>query len=309
MAVTLCMVVKDEAENLPACLASVLPFVDDALIADTGSSDGSAELIRGITGKAAVPLSLDPANCHSLTPARNALYAQVKTDWILYFDADERLADGAGTALRTALAENATATDGYFGQWETFIDGEPGFEDYKLFVFRSHLRKRGFAHANVQLDIRMKGGDEQWLHGLRVNHHPSAAIMPGKRELYWRRLVQSMSLEAGWLRHNWFAGYMCFQDGRFEEAHRLFAPLIESRSMLFPVEGLNARMVAVDMLVREGRLAEAAARIAEGLSFAAEAGTDFEVKVNRRIVPWFAAAQAHLCEGRPDAVRAYRFSA
>ena len=40
------MIVRDGAAHLPACLASVRPFVDEIVVADTGSSDRSIEIAR-----------------------------------------------------------------------------------------------------------------------------------------------------------------------------------------------------------------------------------------------------------------------
>ena len=41
---TLCMIVRDEEENLAACLGSLRPFVDEICVLDTGSSDGTLAL-------------------------------------------------------------------------------------------------------------------------------------------------------------------------------------------------------------------------------------------------------------------------
>ncbi|AZO02026.1 MAG: glycosyltransferase [Mesorhizobium sp.] len=43
----LCMIVKNEAKVILQCLASALPLVDYVLIVDTGSTDGTQDLIRG----------------------------------------------------------------------------------------------------------------------------------------------------------------------------------------------------------------------------------------------------------------------
>jgi glycosyltransferase involved in cell wall biosynthesis len=40
------MIVKDEAHVIERCLRSVLPFVDWWVVADTGSSDGTQDLVR-----------------------------------------------------------------------------------------------------------------------------------------------------------------------------------------------------------------------------------------------------------------------
>ena len=43
----LCMIVKNEAKVILKCLASALPLVDYVLVVDTGSGDGTQDLIRG----------------------------------------------------------------------------------------------------------------------------------------------------------------------------------------------------------------------------------------------------------------------
>ena len=39
--ITLCMIVKDEAERLDACLASVYEYVEEIIVVDTGSTDST----------------------------------------------------------------------------------------------------------------------------------------------------------------------------------------------------------------------------------------------------------------------------
>lgn len=53
--ICLCMIVKNEAEVIERCLASVADLVDTWVISDTGSTDGTQQLIRsaldGIPGE------------------------------------------------------------------------------------------------------------------------------------------------------------------------------------------------------------------------------------------------------------------
>jgi glycosyltransferase involved in cell wall biosynthesis len=41
---SLCMIVKNEARNLPRSLAPLMPYVDEAVVVDTGSTDGTPDL-------------------------------------------------------------------------------------------------------------------------------------------------------------------------------------------------------------------------------------------------------------------------
>ena len=44
--ISLCMVVKNEAEFLERCLNSILPLVQEVILVDTGSSDGTFQIAR-----------------------------------------------------------------------------------------------------------------------------------------------------------------------------------------------------------------------------------------------------------------------
>ena len=308
MSITLCMTLKDEADILVRCLESVLPFVDEVLVTDTGSVDGTRELLTERYGITPLQRTLEPARFYSVTDVRNELYGLAKTDWVFYLDADEMLAAGSGPRLVAATRAAPATISGFFGKWSTQFEGEEVFEDYKLFTFRRGFRKRGLAHANAQLDIRERGGRAAWLEGFEIAHFPKSRGFKEKRKLYRWRLSKVIAYEPGWFRHNWFAGYMEFQDEDFERALELFRPLIESRSKFFPVEGLNARMVAIDALLRLGRMDEARMALDEAAGFFAEVRDDFEVGINFRIGPWLSEAASRLAAGDLDGIRAYRFS-
>jgi glycosyltransferase involved in cell wall biosynthesis len=53
--VTLCMIVKDETHIIEQCLRSMAPYVDRYDITDTGSTDGTPELIKKIMDELEIP--------------------------------------------------------------------------------------------------------------------------------------------------------------------------------------------------------------------------------------------------------------
>ena len=53
--ITLCMIVKDETHIIKECLESMIPYIDRYDITDTGSTDGTPELIREFMDEHGVP--------------------------------------------------------------------------------------------------------------------------------------------------------------------------------------------------------------------------------------------------------------
>lgn len=105
--ISLCMIVKDEETNLPACLESVRHLVDEMIVVDTGSNDRTIEIARA-HGAAVFHF---PWN-QDFSAARNETLHHARGEWILYLDADERLDPGGMVdCLRRAAA--APGIDAY----------------------------------------------------------------------------------------------------------------------------------------------------------------------------------------------------
>ena len=83
---SLCMIVRDEQEMLPGLLDSVRGLWDEFLVADTGSTDGTVDLLEK-AGATVEPF----AWCDDFAAARNASLDMASGEWILFLDADERV--------------------------------------------------------------------------------------------------------------------------------------------------------------------------------------------------------------------------
>jgi glycosyltransferase involved in cell wall biosynthesis len=99
------MIVKNEARVLKRCLDSVRPFVHHWIIVDTGSTDGTQELIRkelsGVPGE----LFERPWKNFGHNRSEALALARGKADYILIMDADEVLEVPAGFSLPELEAE------------------------------------------------------------------------------------------------------------------------------------------------------------------------------------------------------------
>jgi hypothetical protein len=80
------LIVRDEADNLPGCLASLVDVVDEIHVLDTGSADGTAELAAELGATVARAVWSD-----DFAAARNAAQVGWSAEWVLSIDADERL--------------------------------------------------------------------------------------------------------------------------------------------------------------------------------------------------------------------------
>jgi tetratricopeptide (TPR) repeat protein len=97
------MIVKDEAAWLPRCLQSVAGCMQELIVVDTGSRDGTPAIARARGARViSVPWREDFAG------ARNTALAHATGDWILQLDADEELA-GADRDRLQAIVDTTTA--------------------------------------------------------------------------------------------------------------------------------------------------------------------------------------------------------
>lgn len=95
---SLCLIARDEAELLPGCLASVRGLVDEIVLVDTGSQDGTQDVARREGARVFEQPWRD-----DFSRARNASVSHARGDWVLVLDADERLTVESHASIRAAL--------------------------------------------------------------------------------------------------------------------------------------------------------------------------------------------------------------
>jgi len=99
--ISLCLIAKNEEGFLGECLASVLGFVDEIVVADTGSTDQTVAIAKSYGAKV-----VDFPWIDDFAAARNAALDASTGDWILLLDCDERLIADTVPDLLEAIAED-----------------------------------------------------------------------------------------------------------------------------------------------------------------------------------------------------------
>lgn len=93
MSVCLCMIVRDEAAIIQRCLESCRQVIDTWVIIDTGSTDGTQDIIGGFMLDADIPGELIERPWVDFGTNRSELMeaARGKADWLLLLDADHTI--------------------------------------------------------------------------------------------------------------------------------------------------------------------------------------------------------------------------
>ena len=139
------MIVRDEEAVLEGCLQSIAGVTDEIVIADTGSVDRSREIARSYGARV-----IEHPWQDDFAAARNAALAASRGQWILYIDADERLAPVEKPALRAALDDPSLIAA---RPWFRIKSGYTLAREYRLFRNDPRIRFRGAIHEKVSIDI------------------------------------------------------------------------------------------------------------------------------------------------------------
>lgn len=160
--VSLCLIVKDEEDNLPDCLASAADLFDEVVVVDTGSSDQTKAIAARCGAKV-----FDFPWVDSFAAARNESLRHATGHWIFWLDADDRL-DGANReklrALLTGLADENVAYAMKCLCLPAAGSGGPAttVDHVRLFRNRPDVRWEHRVHEQILPAVRRVGAAVRW---------------------------------------------------------------------------------------------------------------------------------------------------
>jgi hypothetical protein len=218
---TLSMIVKDEEKTLARTLESVRPFLDRWVILDTGSTDGTRELIhRTLAG---VPGQLHEAPFVDFSTTRNHALdlAGEATEFILWLDADDELT--GGPALRSFLEGERARTEPDREAYYVRVEMGVRFDSARLVRARSGWRFRGVVHEVLGHPARQP--PTQRVPDTLIRHTPSGDSAERSR----RRWARDATLLEAAVAHDptegrsaFYLALTYFWLGRLDEAEAAF---------------------------------------------------------------------------------------
>lgn len=180
--ISLCMIVRNEADVLGRCLHSVADLVDEMILVDTGSTDETKAIAAQYDAKI-----YDFPWCDDFSAARNFAIAQAVGEYWFWLDADDVIEGENHEKLRLIL--NHPDADVVFLPYHLSFDetGKPQVITQRERIFRRSLgyRFEGAVHEAVTPFGKIRYGDAA------VSHRKEGAGDPDRNlHIYQQKLIR-----------------------------------------------------------------------------------------------------------------------
>jgi glycosyltransferase involved in cell wall biosynthesis len=157
MKISACLITLNEERNLPRCLKSVAPLVDEILIVDSGSTDATLEIAAKFGARVVLQDWL------GYVGQKNFALDRAAHPWVLSIDADEEISpelaasiarikgDAAADALGAPNGYEVSRIVFYRGRWIRHGDWYP---DRLVRLFRRSEARFTGGHVHEKLELR-----------------------------------------------------------------------------------------------------------------------------------------------------------
>ncbi len=172
MALSVCIIARNEEKNLARAIKSVSTIADEVIVTDTGSTDATAEIAADLGARVS-----RFEWCDDFAAAYNFAFSQAKSDWIFWLDADEELLPQSCEVIRGLLKHKENIAYHVIRRDLTDISNPDSYtEMLQLRLFRRlvipKLVGRYHAHFLPDLDeIASKSRKKVKMSRLIINHY------------------------------------------------------------------------------------------------------------------------------------------
>jgi hypothetical protein len=191
MALSVCLLTRNEEANLPRVLASVAGLADEVVVADTGSTDRTRE-VAAQRGARVYSVGWQD----DFAAGRNSALARATGDWVLWLNPDEEFLADSRDQLRACLA-NQSAFGYLVRVQELTRAGPPDFVtetvQLRLFRRRPEVRFLGRLHPRFEPpleDLARREGKQILASGLLIRHHAYLSVLTDDKLRWAARLLE-----------------------------------------------------------------------------------------------------------------------
>ncbi|MPQ44467.1 glycosyltransferase [Clostridium tarantellae] len=164
MRLSVCLIAKNEENNIGKCLKSVQGLADEIIVVDTGSEDSTVEIAKSLGAK----IFYHKWN-NSFADARNVSLDNATGDWILCLDADEEIPKDDSEKLRKYF-ESEKFYQGFFFRSVNILNGAETDSFIVLRAFRNRPEHRFVGRIHEQVPI-VGGFDNVRTTDVRIFHY------------------------------------------------------------------------------------------------------------------------------------------
>lgn len=216
--ICLAMIVKDEAHIINRCLDAARPLIDSFFIIDTGSTDGTMEIIDEFMDAFDIPGTIAEEEWVDFGLNRSSLVAQARkqgADYLLLLDADMVVKAEEG-----ALDE--LGGDGYFVR-----QFQGGFDWWMPYLVRCDLAWKfvGRTHEFLACDDNY---ELSRLYGLSLEHHADSGTRGEKSDRDLALLEKDLADDPENVRHMFYLAQTYGDMGRADDALAMYQRRIDA---------------------------------------------------------------------------------
>ena len=299
MEISLCMIVRDEAQHLAKCLESVRDAVDEIVILDTGSVDETKEIARQFTDRV-----YDYVWQDHFAAARNAAFSYAQKPYLMWVDADDVLDESEKKKLIELRPVLNGSIDAVMMPYVCVVreDGTPAmvFDRERIVRREAGFRFEGAVHEAMSVSGNVIRED------IAIRHTGQHSESSNRRNLrIYERLIASGAEMTARDWHYYARELMTAQ--RHEEAEGVFARVIAQNC--WPVIRMDALIQRAQCLMKLKRTDEARAQLLCALAvdtpsaqlLCALGACDMQAGRDASAVLWYRAARLAEKEPAPGA--------
>jgi len=253
--VSVCMIVRDEEHQLPSCLKALRPFVQEIVIVDTGSEDGTLDLANRHADIVKIFTDCNDPQGRMLRfdLARNYSLSLATQPWVMWVDADDEVgcAENLGALIKRYDAERRGGPAMIMMPYEYSHDAQGRvdllLERERLVTPKEHFEWHGWVHEV----LAPKGADMRRSTGaMKVVHRRSKSKKKSEPGRNLRILEAQYAAEGDAdARHLYYLGQELGYAGRIDEAISFLTKHID-RSDWDDERYMSAQLVAGHLINR-----------------------------------------------------------